>query len=57
MNHLLASLDQGGHFEKNGSYILELEYSKDPVLIIDILKHEKMLMFCAQQSLKSHSKA
>lgn len=31
--------DQRSHFEKDGSYILEFEYSQDPELIMDILKH------------------
>jgi predicted DNA-binding transcriptional regulator YafY len=31
--------EQRSHFEKNGSYILEFEYSQDPELIMDILKH------------------
>jgi predicted DNA-binding transcriptional regulator YafY len=31
--------EQRGRFENDGSYILEFEYSQDPELIMDILKH------------------
>ena len=31
--------EQRSHFEKDGSYVLEFEYSQDPELIMDILKH------------------
>jgi predicted DNA-binding transcriptional regulator YafY len=31
--------EQRSHVEKDGSYVLEFEYSQDPELIMDILKH------------------
>jgi predicted DNA-binding transcriptional regulator YafY len=44
--------DQRGHFEKDGSYVLEFEYSQDPELIMDILKHGEDVEVLAPPDLK-----
>lgn len=44
--------DQRSHFEKDGSYILEFEYSQDPELIMDILKHGEDVEVLAPPDLK-----
>ena len=44
--------DQRGQFEKDGSYILEFEYSQDPELIMDILKHGEDVEVLAPPDLK-----
>jgi predicted DNA-binding transcriptional regulator YafY len=44
--------EQRGHFENDGSYILEFEYSQDPELIMDILKHGDEVEVLAPADLK-----
>ena len=44
--------DQRSHFEKDGSYILEFEYSQDPELIMDILKHGEDVEVLSPNDLK-----
>jgi predicted DNA-binding transcriptional regulator YafY len=44
--------DQRGRFEKDGSYVLEFEYSQDPELIMDILKHGEDVEVLAPPDLK-----
>lgn len=44
--------EQRSHFEKDGSYILEFEYSQDPELIMDILKHGDEVEVLAPADLK-----
>lgn len=43
---------QRSHFEKDGSYILEFEYSQDPELIMDILKHGEDIEVLSPNDLK-----
>lgn len=44
--------NQRSHFEKDGSYILEFEYSQDPELIMDILKHGEDVEVLSPNDLK-----
>lgn len=44
--------EQRSHFEKDGSYVLEFEYSQDPELIMDILKHGDEVEVLAPNDLK-----
>jgi predicted DNA-binding transcriptional regulator YafY len=44
--------EQRSHVEKDGSYILEFEYSQDPELIMDILKHGEDVEVLAPADLK-----
>ncbi|MBU3585968.1 YafY family protein [Polynucleobacter sp. AM-26B4] len=44
--------EQRSHFEKDGSYVLEFEYSQDPELIMDILKHGDEVEVLAPADLK-----
>lgn len=45
---------QVSSFEKDGSYILEVPYDKDPELIMDILKHGAAVEVLAPAELKKH---
>ncbi len=47
---------QVGSFEKDGSYILEFDYDKDPELIMDILKHGAEVEVLAPESLRERIK-
>ena len=47
---------QVGTFEKDGSYILEFDYDKDPELVMDILKHGPEVEVLAPAELKLHVK-
>jgi len=44
--------EQRSHVEKDGSYVLEFEYSQDPELIMDILKHGDEVEVLAPADLK-----
>ncbi len=44
--------EQRSNVEKDGSYILEFEYSQDPELIMDILKHGDEVEVLAPADLK-----
>lgn len=44
--------NQRSHFEKDGSYMLEFDYSQDPELIMDILKHGDEVEVIAPVDLK-----
>uniref|UniRef100_UPI0040487916 helix-turn-helix transcriptional regulator n=1 Tax=Polynucleobacter sp. TaxID=2029855 RepID=UPI0040487916 len=44
--------EQRSHVEKDGSYVLEFEYSQDPELIMDILKHGDDVEVLAPADLK-----
>jgi len=48
--------EQRSHFEEDGSYILEFEYSQDPELIMDILKYGENIEVLEPLELKNKIK-